>query len=257
MKNIKKTEKRVNRLIIICTMLFSVICLTYSLDWTNTVVTGNKPVFSIQYASEWLYGKCYHSIFYDYFSFNNGRKIIKGTNEQIPYIYELNYEDGNKIELTRIEIIKNKIYIGIPSFLKEMSKISIDGRVNPYILSLYGIKGETETGNISYVFSCYTTDENIENSEVNDKINELIYFYKNYYKENLTISKTYIEQIDNKNIGVIEYNFKSDNIIENHCEFLFEYKGKLIKCDFMITCNELFSNNYMGEYLIKTIEIYD
>lgn len=238
-------------------MLFSVICLAYSLDWTNTVVTGNKPVFSIQYASEWLYGKCYHSIFYDYFSFNNGRKIIKGTNEQIPYIYELNYEDGNKIELTRIEIIKNKIYIGIPSFLKEMSKISIDGRVNPYILSLYGIKGETETGNISYVFSCYTTDENIKNSEVNDKINELIYFYKNYYKENLTISKTYIEQIDNKNIGVIEYNFKSDNIIENHCEILFEYKEKLIKCDFMITCNELFPNNYMGEYLIKTIEIYD
>ena len=138
-----------------------------------------------------------------------------------------------------------------------MPKTSKDGEINPYLLSVYGIKNETEEGYISYVFSCIEANKSIKNSEINEEINEYINLYKKTYKDSVTISKTYVEQIDNKNIGVIEYNVKQDNRIDNHCQFMFEYQGKLIQCDFMITYDELITNNYIGEYLIKTLEIYN
>lgn len=254
----EKSEKRINKIFMIFIMLVSIVCLTYSLDWVHTIVTGNRPIFSKKYTKEWISGQGYHSVFYNYYSYNNGRKLIAKRNEPIINSYEIVYEDGSKIEFNRIEIIKNKIYVAIPSFLKEMSKTANEGELNPYLLSIYGVKYETEEEYLSYVFSCVDINRNIENSKINDKINELINFYKKSYKDKITISKTYIEQIDNKNIGVVEYNVKTDNgRIDNHCEFIFEYNGKLIQCDFNTTCNQTLSNNYWGEYLIKTIEIYD
>ena len=249
----KNTEKRISKKIIVCSVIISIMLLGYSLDWVNTVVTGNKPIFSKLEKSQEK-NEQYSSLLYNYISVNNGRKLIKPKKEIItnPYLYS--FEDGSELKLNRTELIKNKVYIGIPNFLKDMNKESKDSINGMKILAFQGIKFDL----ISYIFSSNQYNETIDNKEIDEKIRDNIQFQKKMYKDSISILKNYITKIDGKNIGIVEYVVnKENNYKENHFNFIFECEGKLIESDVLIFTNQENVNNGLGELMIRTLEIYD
>lgn len=250
------TEKPINKIVLICVLIISVLLLAYCLDWNHTVVTGNKPLFSVldkEGSNE--YGKKYKSIAYKYIVINNGRKFLGPKNKLIPNPYLYRSEDGTEIELIRTELIKGKLYIGIPNFLKNLTKETENNIYNDIkVLCNYGIKNDTA----AFVFISQKTDIKINNNEIEKALEEDIKTYNKMYNNKIAILKKYTKKIDGKNIGVLEYNVEWENGVKaNYFQFIYESKGELIKSEFMIATEQGFPSSVYGEMILSSLEIYD
>ena len=100
--------KRVNRKLIIISIILGIVGSLIVIDFLYSTITGNKPIISIKDKNSTIeYAEKYNGVLYDYYKFDDGRTYLKLslTPFEDPYFVTMAGED---VFLKRTEIIEDK-----------------------------------------------------------------------------------------------------------------------------------------------------
>ena len=248
--------KRIKKPIIIISLILGLFAIIILLDLTYCELSGNRPILSVKVNSGEEYIEKYRTFLYDYYKCNDGRKYLKivGTKFEDDYIVKIGEEN---IVLKRIEIEKDKVYIGIPSTFIKAPKENINER---YAASNFG-KGSTECyqnedGKISFIIR--RTEEELKNESVEDFIDYLEYFFDKSFGEYITWGDILIQTIgEDRKVGILEFNMNIPGVEEgNYYCYMWFYSinGKLVINSFDVDVSYEKEWKELGEKIEDTLE---
>lgn len=202
----KNSVKRIKKPIIIISLILGIIGALILLDFSYCEFTSNRPILSIKDTKEEReHIEKYKAFLYDYYKCDDGRKYLKSQHSEFIDPYYINI-GGEDILLERTEIIKDKVYIGIPNKFTKASEEHINTRYNLSNMVEYEAKEiyQYKDGKINFISAI--TDNHVENNEIEDALDALIYGFDTYMSDYITWEEQIIQTIgEDRKVGIISF----------------------------------------------------
>ncbi len=197
----------------------------------------------------------YKSLFYDYYKCKDGRRFYYTKNISFnPDMYTMDLGE-EYIPLYTAEIIKNRVYLSLPSGFQDLTEEMKDMNTENVekIIKLFAIK-DAGTGIQTNILVLKNGE--CKNSEINDMLEEDKNFIEKSYKEQIEWGEVYVNQLGNKNVGIYEYTINNEYNKEYHYCSIFSLNNELILIEAYTILHE---GNIMPEIIkdiYKTLIIY-
>ena len=257
----KNCCKRIKKPIIILGLILAILSSLILIDFIYCELTGNKPFISIKDNSETReYMQKYRGFFYDYYKCDDGRTYIKLPTSSLEDPYFVNVA-GEDILLQRTEIIKDKVYIGIPTNFTKASKDHINTRYSATNIASTesGEVYQYKDGKINFVIS--KTTNYVENEQIEDTLDATIYAFDTYLGDYITWEDQIIQTIgENKKVGILGFSidYKETEFGQYYCYmWMYSVDGQYIINSFDVDKEYMDEWKTLGPIMEDTLEFVD
>lgn len=254
----KNSVKRIKKPIIIISLILGIIGALILLDFTYCEVTTNRPILSIKDTKEErAHIEKYKAFLYDYYKCDDGRKYLKSQHSEFIDPYYINI-GGEDVLLERTEIIKDKVYIGIPNKFTKASEEHINTRYSLSNMREYEAKEiyQYKEGKINLISAI--TNNNVENSEIEDSLDALIYVMDTYMSDYITWEDQIIQTIgEDRKVGIISFYMDIPQIEYGKyycCMWIYSVDGKCVINSFDVDSEYMEEWKGLGMSIEDTLE---
>ena len=260
-ENYKDSVKRIKKPIIIISLILGIIGALILLDFSYCMFTLNRPILSIKDTKEErTHIEKYKAFLYDYYKCDDGRKYLNLQNSEFIDPYYINIGDEDVL-LERTEIIKDKVYIGIPNKFIKATEEHINTRYSLSNMIEYESKEvyQYKDGKINFISAI--SNQNIENNEIEDALDVLIYGFDTYFSDYITWEDQIIQTIgEDRKVGIISFYMDIPQVEYGKyycCMWIYSVDGKYVINSFDVDSEYMEEWKELGQIIEDTLEFVE